>query len=456
MREAAIRVKNLYYRYPEGTTPALEDISFEVRSGEVFLLAGETGSGKSTLISVLCGLIPRESGGEFSGKVEVLGRQWPVAPGEIFPEVAVSFQNPAEYLLAETVFAEVAFGLENLGFSPQEIRKRVAEALESVNLCGFEDRRLSELSGGERQRVALAAALAVKPRLLLLDEPLAQLDPQAAHRVMTILRALANNGLTVILAEHRLDLALGFTDRVCFLEGGRVAFCGPSKDFPPPARKFPLLPRAHPGKVLISLRDLAFARPGKSELFRGITLDFRAGERVALLGPNGCGKTTFLHLLAGLLEPTAGWIEIRTKPPTGSLLVGLLLQDPDLMLVRESVYAELAFTPENLGLSEKEIRHRVELVAEKLALSDFLDRVPFSLSRGQRLRVALGSVITGYPRILLLDEPTTAQDPRNTARLLATLSADLVIFSTHDEEVARVLATRILCFENGKIREIKK
>lgn len=126
------------------------------------------------------------------------------------------------------------------------------------------------------------------------------------------------------------------------------------------------------------------------------------------------------------------------------------------MLVRESVYAELAFTPENLGLSEKEIRHRVELVAEKLALSDFLDRVPFSLSRGQRLRVALGSVITGYPRILLLDEPTTAQDPRNTARLLATLSADLVIFSTHDEEVARVLATRILRFENGKIREIKK
>jgi len=450
-----VRVKNLSYRYPSGEAPALRGVSFEVREGEVFLLAGETGSGKSTLLAVLCGLIPGESGGEFSGEVEVLGRRWPVFPGELFPEAVPVFQTPGEYLLAETVFSEVAFGPENLGLSPEEIRKRTEEALSRVGLSGFENRRLSELSGGERQRVALAAALAVRPRLLLLDEPLAQLDPQAARKVMVLLRELAAEGITVVLAEHRLVPALEFVDRVLLLQGGREVFYGPARDFHPPVPRLPALPRSSSGEVLLRLRGLTFAHPGHPPLFQGVDLEFRAGERVALLGPNGSGKTTFLHLLAGLLPPTEGRIEIRARARRGELLSGLLLQDPDLMLTAESVREELSFAPQNLGLSRAEVRERVEEVSRKLSLAHLLHRVPFSLSRGQRLRVALGSLLTGRPRLLFLDEPTTAQDPENVRRLLGALSADLVIFSTHDYLVARALATRILFFEKGKIREVR-
>ncbi|WP_297057282.1 ABC transporter ATP-binding protein [Thermosulfurimonas sp.] len=450
-----LAVRDLTYRYPGGKDPALCGVSLTVQEGEMVLLAGETGCGKSTLLSVLCGLIPGAAGGEFSGEVEVLGQRWPVSPGALFPRVAVVFQNPMEMLLAETVAGEVAFGPENLGLSPAEIHSRVEKALSEVGLSGFESRRLEELSGGERQRVALAAALAVNPRLLLLDEPLAQLDPEASRRVMHILRKLTRKGMTVILAEHRLDLALPWVDRVCFLEEGRVIFEGPARDFRPPERHLPRPGISSPGEVLIEVQGLSFSRPGGREVFKNLHLRFRQGERVALCGPNGSGKTTFLHLLAGLLRPSRGRIEIRARKGKDALLLGLLLQDPDLMLVRESVEAELAFAPENLGLSPEEIKRRVLSVAERLGLLSFLSRVPFSLSRGQRLRVALGALLTGAPRILLLDEPTTAQDARHMARLISSLSADLLLFSTHDEEVARALATRVLYFRNGTVEEIQ-
>ena len=449
-----IRVRHLRYRYPGGKEPALEGVNLEVEAGEVFLLAGETGCGKSTLLSVLSGLIPREAGGEFSGEVEVLERRWPVSPGELFPEVATVFQNPAEGLIAETVAGEVAFGLENLGLAPEEIRIRTKEALALVGLSGFEERRLSELSGGERQRAALAAALAVGPRLLLLDEPLSQIDPPSARRIMRLLRDLARRrGLAVVLAEHRLDLALPFCDRVCFLERGRVRFLGPARKFRPPDRRFSPPPASLPGKVLIVMENLSFYREGRPVL-EEINLSLRQGERVALLGPNGSGKTTLLHLLAGLLAPTSGRIRRYLPREPEALPLGLLLQDPDLMLVRESVEAELRFAPENLGLDPREISRRVLAVARGLNLLPFLRRIPFSLSRGQRLRVALGSLLTGKPRVLLLDEPTTAQDTRNLVRLMEALSADLLVFSTHDEEAARALATRILRLETGKLEEV--
>ncbi|AEH45855.1 Sigma 54 interacting domain protein [Thermodesulfatator indicus DSM 15286] len=448
-----VRVKDLSYRYPGAERPALSGVTFEVKKGELFLLAGETGSGKSTLISVLCGLIPGEAGGEFSGQVEVLGHRWPVPPEALYPEVSVVFQSPAEQLIADKVFSEVAFGLENLEFSPEKIKEKVAKALESVGLFGFEDRELSTLSGGERQRVAIAAALAPEPKLLLLDEPLAQLDPKAAQSIMALLQKIVARGITVILAEHRLNFALPAVNRLCFLEKGKVKFLGKTKDFKPPERKLKTFKPQKIGSPLLEVKELYFGYPQRPLIFSGLNFTFYEGERVALLGPNGSGKSTFLHLLAGLLKPVKGKIIYRGKPERERLLVSLLLQDPDLMLIKERVRAELAFAPQNLGLSWKITEKRLDETARRLNISALLDRVPFSLSRGQRLRVALGSLLTGEPKILLLDEPTTAQDFENASRLLEDLQAELVIFSTHDEDLARTLASRILRFKEGKIKE---
>ncbi len=440
-----IRVKDLSFRYPSGEA-ALKGVSFEVREGEFFLLAGETGCGKSTLIQVLSGLIPFASEGDFSGEVEVLSWRWPVAPGSLFPAVATVFQTTAEHLVAETVFNELAFGLENLGLPPAEIEKRVEEALYEVGLSpAFRDRALTSLSGGERQRVALAAALAVRPRILLLDEPLAQVDPENAHKMVKLFKRLTRSGITVIMAEHRLKFVLPYAEKILYLKDGRPFYYGPIKEFSPPQRIFPRLKPAPLGPVILKVENLSFSY-GEREVFSGLNFSFRAGERVALLGPNGSGKTTFLHLLAGLLRPTTGRVCWCRRPPVGRLPLGLLLQDPDLMLVRERVFSELALAPENLGLNKEEISRRVRAVAERLALTRYLDRPPFSLSRGERLRVALAGLLTARPQVLLLDEPTTAQDAGNTLKLMKELAAELVIFSTHDEEVATALATRVINF----------
>ncbi len=443
--KTSILVKGLSFAYPDGTF-ALKDISFEVREGEFFLLAGETGCGKSTLLSVLNGLIPYASKGNFQGEVRVLSYRFPVTPATLFPEVATVFQTPSEHLIAETVFSEVAFGLENLGLSPGDVQKRVREALSRVGLLGFEDRRLTELSGGERQRVAIAAALALHPKILLLDEPLAQVDAKNAKAILGLLKRLTREGISVVMAEHRLSLVLPYVDRVLFLKEGKGLYYGPCQGFRPPTRKFPKIKPSVLGPKILEVRGLSFAY-GERKVLSGVNLSLRHGERVALLGPNGSGKTTFLHLLAGILRPTAGEVRWYLAPVPDRLPFALLLQDPDLMLIKESVKAELSFAPENLGLKKEILESRVQAVAGRLGLSEYLGRAPFSLSRGERLRVALGGLLTAQPQVLLLDEPTTAQDPENTLRLLNLLSAELLIFSTHDEEVARAFASRIIYFD---------
>ncbi|WP_022852488.1 ABC transporter ATP-binding protein [Thermodesulfatator atlanticus] len=448
-----IEVKALSYRYPKSPGSNLKDISFAVRQGEIFLLAGETGSGKSTLISVLCGLIPHEAGGEFKGLVKVLGKTWPISPVKLFPEVTVVFQSPAEQLLADTVFAEVAFGLENLGLSKEVVTKRVKKALAEVGLSGYEAREISSLSGGERQRVAIAQALAVSPKLLLLDEPLSQLDPMAAQTVMGILKRLASQGMTIVIAEHRLEYVLPRVDRLLYLEEGRPKFLGKPKDFTPPKKEVKPLPSPPKGQKAVEIKNLYFSYPKRPPLFSGLNFSFYQDEKVALLGPNGSGKTTFLHLLAGLKKPVKGEIRYLLPQDRKRLALGLLLQDPDLMLIRTKVAEELSFSLENLGFTRKEIEPRVSQVAKMLHLFDKLKRAPFSLSRGERLRVALGALLTGRPQVLLLDEPTTAQDPQNALRLFKAIGAELVVFSTHDEDLAYALATRILRFEKGKIEE---
>ncbi len=443
----AVEVKRLSFTYPGRKTPTLKDVSFSVSSGEFVLICGETGCGKSTLLSCLNGLIPFESGGQLQGEIKILGRPGPFPPREAFPLLATVFQNPTAQLISDTVAGEVAFALENLGLSPEEIQKRVEEALAFVGLLHRAQDPPGELSGGQRQRLAIAAALAARPKILLLDEPLSQLDPKGISEVLQVLQRLSQRGQTILLVEHRVREVLPLVDQVLYLQDGQVAYQGPPEKWPRPRPKLHFLrPRLRQKRPVLEIRDLAFAYPGKKPVFAQVNLVFYQGERVALLGENGTGKSTFLALLAGLLRPNKGEIRFCLPQEPGRLPCTLLLQDPDLMLFRPTVREELSFSPRMLKLPVEERQERVEQVSRRLGLEGYLEDPPFSLSRGERLRTALASLLTGAPQVLLLDEPTTAQDQKHVQKVLTALQAELIIFSTHDHEAAKSFAHRIIRF----------
>ncbi len=443
-----VEVKKLTYFYPGRPSPALKDISFTLKKGEFVLVCGETGSGKSTLLACLNGLIPFEAGGTLTGEIYLLGRKGPLPPKEIFPQVTTVFQNPATQILSESVWGEVIFALENLGLSEKEIVSRASQALSFVGLLGLKDLSPRQLSGGQKQRLALAAALAVKPKILILDEPLSQLDPKASKEILSHLKTLASKGLTIVLVEHRIKEVLPWVERILYLKKGFLIFDGSPKEFSPPSRSWPQRQKKAYKKreIVLKVEDLSFAYPGRNPLFEGVSFSFFRGEWVALIGENGSGKSTFLALLAGLLKPTGGKISFLLSPEKGRLTRALLLQDPDLMLFSRSVWEELSFVPKMLKLPKAEKKRRLERILSSLSLLPYAKDPPFSLSRGERLRLALGSLLTGAPQVLLLDEPTTAQDEDNLQKILAHLQAELIVFSTHDEEIATALADRIITF----------
>jgi len=442
-----VEVKGLTYTYPGRKQPSLREVTFSVSSGEFVLICGETGCGKSTLLSCLNGLIPFESGGVLKGEVWLFGQKGPLSPLEAFPRVATVFQNPTAQLISDTVFGEVAFALENLGLPREEVRQRVEQALDFVGLRHRAQEAPGALSGGQRQRLAIASALAVKPRLLLLDEPLSQLDPKGIKEVLQVLRRLSSQGQTILLVEHRVKEVTPLVDKVIYLRQGQVVYKGPPQRCPQPVSKLRFLkPPLAPKRPVLEVRDLTFGYPGQRPLFQGVNLVFYQGERVALLGENGTGKSTFLGLLAGLLRPTQGEIRFSLPRAAGRLPCTLLLQDPDLMLFRPTVREELGFAPRMLKVSPSETQARISQVAKRLGIETYLDDPPFGLSRGERLRTALASLLTGAPQVLLLDEPTTAQDQEHVQAVLAALEADLIVFSTHDHEAARNFAHRIIHF----------
>ncbi len=463
----ALEIKNLSFTYPGRPVPSLQGINLTIEEGEFVLICGPTGCGKSTLLSCINGLIPHESGGLLEGSVFLFGQNVALSrPGDLFPQVATVFQNPSTQIVSGTLADEVAFGLENLGLPGRTIRARVEEALRLAGLWEKRDSPPEALSGGQRQRLAIVAALAVRPRLLLLDEPVSQLDPLATKEVLSLIREIVSRGdLTVIMVEHRLDEVLPLVSRIVEMDSGRIIYNGPvseRKDSftfsgdPFEALKLRCSPLSPPsGSPVLRLKDISFTYSGGPRILNGVNLTFYQGERVAILGPNGSGKSTLLHLLAGLKRPSGGQIENFLPRRKGCLPIALLLQDPDLMLFRFRVSSELAFAPEFLGLPAKQVKLRVEKALETFSLEAFKDDPPFSLSRGQRLRTALASLVTGAPQILLLDEPTTGQDRLQVERLMENLSnlANLLIFTTHDLDLAHRFATRRVVFKFGKVAD---
>ena len=436
---ALAEVERLTFSYP-GSGPAVRDISLGIEEGEVIGVLGPSGSGKSTLLRALAGLVPHFHGGRFSGRVVVAGQDTRrVRPAELAGTVASVFQDPEDQIVFSTVASEVAFGLENVGTRPADIAGRGEDALRAVGAFHLLDRRTAELSGGELQRVCLAGALALRPRLLLLDEPTSQLDPDGASR---FLDAVASLGCAVLIAEQRPVRALAHADRVVFVDGGRVVLDAPrgaalewlEQERPhyvaPPGAVASASDVASPSKagngppsdVVVNMDNIWFAYDDVPVL-QGAALELRRGEVLALRGPNGSGKTTMAKLAAGLLSASAGSVDRRGT-------AAYLSQDPGRYLVCETV-------AEEVGLAVGGDARRVRVALDRVGLGWAANRHPRDLSSGERERLGLAAVTVVEPDLLVLDEPTRGIDPERKADLARWLHAYAaggrgVLVATHD------------------------
>ena len=395
-------MSGLSFSYP-GEHEALRDVTLELEPGEVMALLGPSGGGKSTLLRALAGLVPHFHGGRFAGRVEVGGLDTRrVRPADLAGTVATLFQDPEDQAVFTRVAAEVQFGLENLGTPPPEIVPRAEEALAAVGALHLAERPVAELSGGELQRVCLASTLALRPRLLLLDEPTSQLDPEGAVAAIQLAR---DSGAAVVVSEQRPERVLEAADRVLFLAGGRLVDEVPDAWLPREA----VVPDADPGgEPVCRLEEVSFAY-GQVPVVEARSLQVGRGEIVALVGPNGSGKTTLAKLATGLLEPQAGRV-VRDGRAC------YLSQDPGRYLVRERADEEVA-----LAVGDDLERARAALA--QVGLAGFDERHPRDLSSGERERLALAAVLVAQPDLLVLDEPTRGVDPPRKDELAALLRA---------------------------------
>lgn len=478
-----------------------KNFHLEVAPGERLAILAPSESGKSTLALCLNGLIPRMIKGEFRGKVEVDGcithHCW---PRELASRVGVLFQDFEAQLLATRVDQEAAFGPENLGLPPPELRRRVKRALDIVGLTGFESRDPATLSGGQKQLLALAAVLTLEPGLLVLDEPTTDLDPQRVEELLETLDHLCQKeNLSLLLLGEDLRLTR-HCSRIILLHRGKVAADGPPDQIlrqvdtfrrlglrPPalPALFYDLgqtllpltleeaVPQAlslgwnrqgsaeHPSKQddeaadlgpeILALREVSFRYPDGPPILTRLTLSFRAGELTAILGENGSGKTTMVKLLRGLLQPQAG--EVWRAP---DVRIGFIFQNPDYQLYAEEVWEEVAQGPRFLGLAADEVQRRTEIALSRVHLLDRAGEDPFSLSKGQRQRLAVAAVLALMPQIIILDEPTTGLDHREQEDMLALIQelhsqGHTIIMVTHSIWAASRYAQRLMVLKGGLV-----
>jgi energy-coupling factor transporter ATP-binding protein EcfA2 len=423
-----IELSGATYRYASGEQPAALDLI--VRPGERVVLAGPSGSGKTTLLRVCAGLAGRSGWGAVVGRVSVGGLDPAQIPPAQRPErLGFVAQEPGDQLVCGTVADEIAFGPECAGWEPARVEQAIAWGLQELGLAVGAERDPRTLSTGEQQRLVVTAALAAGARALVLDEPLAHLDPDGIALLLDALRRASERGVAVLLAEHRLRWVQPWATRVVWLSSAQ-----------PPAEPLAPLPRRPLGEIVLSRAGLSH-RYGDRQILREVELSLRAGERVALLGANGAGKSTLLGHLSGRLGGRAV-PEVIEVPA-----------DPDLTLFRSTVQAELAFGPADRGGTPAEVARRVAGAARAFGLEGLLARSPHALSRGQRLRVAVAAVAVTGPQVVLLDEPTAGQDQRAVEEMLVALDELLpqsaLLFATHDHELAHRFAHRVLVLRDG-------
>jgi energy-coupling factor transport system ATP-binding protein len=489
LQQPALKIRDLSFQYRIRDSLAIENINFDLQPGELKLIVGASGSGKTTLMRCINGLIPRSYRGELHGTIELFGediRGFSMA--QLAQTVGTLLQDPERQIVTSYVRNEIAFGLENLGLPRKEILARVDETLAFLGIEHLRDRATFELSGGEKQIVGVAGVLAMRPKILLLDEPLASLDPMTAYESLQIFRSLAERGIAVMIVEHRVDDVLAIEpDSVLYLEDGKVVYDGDPAGLMATADfhriKLPaatILERAkqEPAPVfepavgtmqsddekrpLITFQNVNFRySPDSRQILHNINFSLYPGEIVALLGPNGAGKTTLVKHMLRLLVPTEGSVQINgrdTKEMTvaqAAQTVGYVFQNPSQMLFAPTVDEELAYGPKNLGHAPDDIEKNTVWALNTVNMSEYRTSPPLALSYGQQKRVSIAAVLAMRSRILLMDEPTAGQDYWNYRAfmdgILQMPGFEAVAFITHDLDLALTYANRILLLANGTL-----
>lgn len=478
-----VTLHDVSYLYPRAEEPALRDVSLTIQPGELLGLVGPTGAGKSTLCLSLGGIVPQFFGGRFFGTVTVAGHDTLHLPiSALFRHVAMVFEDPETQLIATSVEAEIAFALENLKVPRDEIRARIPRVLEAVRLDKLAHKAPAELSGGQKQRLAIAAALATQPQLLILDEPTSQLDPTGAAEIFATVRECNKTlGIAVVLVSHAAEELAEHADRIALLSRGELRALGtpnevysqvelltrndvrppqvvttfhllrergvklespslpitletgsaalaqlvatrPDLTLAPPANQTDAINENTP--PVIEASELKYQYPDGTPALRGVSLRIHRGEYVALIGQNGAGKSTLLKHFLKLLRPHGGTLRVngtdadKLDASDLSRRIGYVAQNPDLQIFNASVEDEVAFALRHLGYDDSEIEARVESSLEAMGLLQARKAHPLSLPRGHRARVVIAAVLAMHPDTIIFDEPTIGQDDAGAHRIL--------------------------------------
>ena len=514
--ESAVTIRGLSYRYRGQGKPALDGVDLEVAEGEFVVVMGPSGAGKSTLCVALNGLVPHFFRGRMEGEVSVRGRSTREGRvGEFAREVGLVFQDFEAQLFSTNVALEVAFGPENFSVEREEMVRRVEGVLERVRLRGFEDRTPATLSGGQKQRLAIASVLAIEPRILCLDEPTTDLDPIGKLGVFEIAEELKErDDVTLIVVEHETEETLD-ADRIVVMREGKIVADRPAREvlrdvklleessvMPLQVARFfhergtesgrlPLTPeegveefgrrgwRVNPerhrelveaderrgegyGEPVIEVEGLTHRYPNGVVALEGVDLTVRRGEFLAVLGQNGSGKTTLVKHFNGLLKPTEGSVRVDGEETVRQGIrrigqrVGYVFQNPDHQIFSDTVAEEVAFGPKIRGMEEDEIEQRVREALAAVGMEGRGDEDPFGLTKGERQRVAVASVLAVRPEVLILDEPTTGLDyaeQRSMMELVKRLNegGSTIIAVTHTMWVVAEYAHRAVVVRDGKM-----
>ena len=510
--DSAVSVKNLSFRYKHGREKVLKDLSLEVPSGSMLVIMGRSGAGKSTFCACLNGLIPHLIKGDLEGKINTLGlNPHDCKVADFARLMGIVFQDFESQLFSTTVELEVAFGLENLGIPRNEMKARIEEALKKAGLAELKGRTPSTLSGGQKQRLAIASALALSPNLLCLDEPTTDLDPQGKDEVFTIASELwKNEGKTILMVEHETEEALQ-AEYIALFQGGALKEFGRTRevlnnidllkeagvrppeiphlfhllgDYPLPFTKEDAIRRLNSfkldkdlssgleendrekergyGNEVIGIESVHYEYPTGVKALNDVTLSVRQGEFLAILGQNGSGKTTLVKHFNNLISPQHGTVLLKgehiQEKGIGEICqtAGLVFQNPDHQIFCERVEEDVAFSLKLLGLPNHEISTRVDSALKAVDLESLKHEDPFSLTKGQRQRVAVASILALRPEILILDEPTTGLDYLELQRMMELIQhlnqqGHTIIMITHSMWVAAEYAHRVVLMKDGRI-----